>query len=570
MSADSLQTMESVQSFLDHGGYVWNVGEIRLSDEQQQQAMTEAGADITLEFPVDELPLWNPADWGAYGVDVRVFQPSAEPRAGMGITRGLMFWYDGEQAEGRADINALLSNAWQAKEEDWSKLSRDGVTLALQPDQAEAYSLTIEAQESEVLLLPSRASDISMLAATGQRQLLDLALASREIDPTQDRASWIRDAVVTSEDWLSSATLEATAGNTVLSPPSGFPGSFDWSTSERYSTDPESGDPDHVLLGSFGRLSQMFSSPDFEQYPPFYRDQLIRALTATAVKDGQDEASRLWVNLGSISRPEDLSTEQMTARLSALLDAPWVNPVSLRSILDGGDFGQAYGSVPELPTSDTTTVATALDPVSRAVKLALAVIGSEPSNAGEIAALEQAALAPTTFGMSLEQRQELADSSKEAIMTKYDVVEIVPSQSVNIMGPSAPFPVTVTNKGSSPIDLQIGIVPSNQLIRADEWVPVTVPAGSTSTINVPVRAVGSGSVSVIIEARTDEGTVLASSPAVSVRSRPGVGDAITWVVGTGLGALFLLGLIRTIHRGRRGGVGPTSSPTPTTQSEVTE
>lgn len=574
MSADSLKSMDSVDAFLSNGGYVWNVGEIRLTDEQQQQAATEAGVEVTLEFSVDELPLWNPDDWGPYGLDVRVLQPAAGPRSGIGIARGLMLWYS-EAAQGQAGLNALISDAWQVKEDEWPRLSRDGVTLGLLPDQALTLSKT--SGSGEVLVLPSRGADISMLASTAEEPLLDLALSSRSAATAPADASWVQDAILAYEPWFSTATLNVAAGDTVLSPPQGVPGALEWSTSEKYLVDQQTGAPlaadssgGQMVLGSFGRLSQILSDPELDQYPPQYRDQLLRASTAIATRLSEEDTPRFWINLDSLSGAEQLTAEQLSSRLSALFDVPWINGISLRETLDGDTFGQPYGTVPTGPQTDPTEIRAVLDPVSRATRLALAVIGDKQSDTSEFTALSHAALAPAAAGMSLAERTKIASDTEKAIMEAYNVIEIVPSQSVNIMGPNAAFPVTISNNGKSPIDLEVGLLPSNHLIQASEWVPTTVPAGSTTSVNVPVRAVGSGSVSVIIEAKTADGTLLASSPAVSVRSRPGMGDAITWVVGVGLGALFVLGLVRTIHKGRRAAVATPPADNPGNQNEVAQ
>ncbi|WRS30822.1 DUF6049 family protein [Actinomycetaceae bacterium MB13-C1-2] len=575
MSADALKSMDSVESFLEHGGYVWNVGEIRLSDEQQRQAATEAGVDVTLEFSVDELPLWNPDDWGPYGLDIRVLQPTGGPRSGIGIARGLMLWYD-KTAQGQTHLNALVSDAWQAKEGEWPKLSREGVTLGLQPDQAVTFSKN-SGSSGEVLVLPSRAADISMLAATGETPLLDLALGSRTSAKVPEGASWVQNAVLTYEPWLAMSSLNTAAGGPVLSPPKGIPGEPRWSPSEKYSIDPQTGsalaesaEGSSVVLGSFGELSQIFSDPELDQYPPQHREQLLRASTAIAAKLSEDESPRLWVNVEAFSGQERLTLEQSESRLSALFDVPWIKGISLRETLDGEDFGEPSGTIPVAPQADPAEITHLLDPVSKATRLALAVIGDESGETSELTALAHAALAPATVGMSLEERTKVATDTERAIMEVYNVVEIVPSQSVNIMGPNADFPVTISNKGKSPIALEVGLLPSNHLIQASEWVKTTVPANSTTSVNVPVRAVGSGSVSVILEAKTADGTLLASSPAVSVRSRPGMGDAITWVVGSGLAALFVLGLVRTFQKGRRGGVGLPAAENPGDKNEVAQ
>lgn len=544
MEANSLKSTEDVDDFLSEGGHVWNVGDASLTDEQYQAARTASGVDITLEFPIEDIPIWNPDDWGPYGFEARVIQGNSSAGLDVITARGILLYYP-DGTDTKVQLNALLTAPWQGGSKSLEALSRPGLTMALSPEVAVPYSAT---NKGEVLVLPLRTADISLLAGTGQPALLETALRSRASAVAPIGANWIQDAVLATDDWFSTADFQAAGGQTVLSGPSGIQGTADVSAGEKHTVDPATGNPSASgtpFVGSYGALAKAFWDPSLDDYPPIYRQQLLRSYTALGAKLNKDNGGKIWANLGLIND----ETARLPERLDALFDVPWIEPSTLKQVIDGPDFGEASASVPTVPSSDTSPVGAVLSPLDHATALALGVIGNDKR---ELRTLAQIALPATAMGVDGDERVRLATAATAAIRGDYDVIGIIPSQSVNITGPKAPFPVSITNGGTRPVQLQVGIVPDSSLVQPEEWVDVKVPPNSTANVTVPVRAVGSGNVNVVIEARSSNGTVLASTPPVLVRSFPALGDTITWVVGSILGVLFAFGLVRTIRKGRRG------------------
>lgn len=575
MSANSIPSYDWVQDFLENGGYVWDVSKQPLTEDQQQLASTAAGTDLDLSFDVKDSPLWNPQDWGPYGIEVRVLGAVANQQSGLAYARTLLPWY-GEEAEGSANLNLLASQAADETGPEWPGLARPGVTVGLTPPQAlaaadrpaEPGNGTDEgtgAQSGpaavpvrpEVLVLPLEAADMSLLAATDQSLLYDFAQQSRvdqRLDSTAGRLDLVQDAVLATQDWFSLAVLALADSSVVLAPPQGLSSSAGPAAYKLRVALPADGDDSAgsaTVLDSWGELSALITEPLGDTENAFLRQQQIRALTALGARQGEDQY--LWANLG-----HELDPTEARERIAAALDAPWITPSSLRQTLDAPSIESASTTVQQLPAGDVAGARSALDPVTKAAQLALAVIDSsgaeQESSTGnaEMSGLLRESLAPAGMGLSVKQAAERARASVANLMDLYDVIDVAPTRTVNVLSSAADFPVTLANKGNRAMDVLVGLDVADQRLRADQWVEVTVPAGSTATANVPIHAVGSGNVGVVITAKAPDGLILDQSDEVLVRVHPGLGDAVTWVVGSALAALFVLGLFRTLRRGRRG------------------
>jgi hypothetical protein len=147
-------------------------------------------------------------------------------------------------------------------------------------------------------------------------------------------------------------------------------------------------------------------------------------------------------------------------------------------------------------------------------------------------------------------------------------VSVQPAGVVNLISSSGGLPVQVENGLGQPVTIQVGLRPGDARLVAEHSITVTVQPGGQALVQVPVHAVQSGALDVTVVLQTLDGAVVDDSTHFTVRVRAeweGVGTAVA----AGLLALALvLGLVRTIRRGRaarqarsRPGSGPdTLSP----------
>ncbi|MDN5587446.1 MAG: DUF6049 family protein, partial [Brevibacterium sp.] len=80
---------------------------------------------------------------------------------------------------------------------------------------------------------------------------------------------------------------------------------------------------------------------------------------------------------------------------------------------------------------------------------------------------------------------------------------------------------------------------------------VVVPAQETMRVDVPVEGIANADVPTTIEMIAADDFVLPKSETLLVRVRADWENIGTAIVGLGLAAVFVIGLIKTVSRGRR-------------------
>ncbi|RAE29241.1 hypothetical protein DN540_42840, partial [Burkholderia multivorans] len=87
--------------------------------------------------------------------------------------------------------------------------------------------------------------------------------------------------------------------------------------------------------------------------------------------------------------------------------------------------------------------------------------------------------------------------------------------------------------------------------RAQTTEPVAVPPAETMRVDVPVEGLANADVPTTIEMVTADGVVLPRDASLLVRVRADWENIGTAVVGLALAAVFVIGLVKSVSRGRR-------------------
>src|SRR5665811_775737 len=90
---------------------------------------------------------------------------------------------------------------------------------------------------------------------------------------------------------------------------------------------------------------------------------------------------------------------------------------------------------------------------------------------------------------------------------------------LTLVSSSGGLPVRVTNTLNQEARIAVGLRPADGRLVADDVVPVTIPADGEVLVQIPVRAVQSGDVTVTVELRTADGALLDDSTQFQVRVR---------------------------------------------------
>lgn len=549
--ADPFTSEKEIDEFLQSGrDDGWISGEAVLPEKVVSAAATKAGANYSLTLEADELPMWNEDAWGPYGVTVRLFGLQSSAETGISPkTTSLLLWFP-PGSKGDTEANVLLHDESQTFTIDkWTSLVRPGTTLALTPTELPLLAEDPASRDAEVAILPLENADLSLLAATGQQELYDLAAQSRfSLENVSREASavrsitTVRNVVVATDPWFGLQTLDFAGADTVLSPAQGLPELFrgPLTPSAKYLLD------DKVVLDSWGAgVTALLEDADTPAQE-FAAAQKIRALSAVVTQEDSETPRDLWLNVPLTSAPENLAE-----RLDALFEVPWMAPITLQEVLLS-----PASQIPRRPVVDTDTEAVAvareqLSAVTNAYLRAHDVADASVDPSATLDPLVPAILSTAASRLTPQERGVRADEVVAQLEEINNVISIAPTSTITVVGRASSFPVTVTNSGDFKLKVQVLLNPSDPRLQPKDAVKAEIPANGNVTVQIPMTAVGTGDVEVFATAQTLEGADLATSEGIKVQVRADWEDAATWIFGSVLAAMFVLGLFRTLRKGRR-------------------
>ncbi|AMB59860.1 DUF6049 family protein [Microterricola viridarii] len=273
---------------------------------------------------------------------------------------------------------------------------------------------------------------------------------------------------------------------------------------------------------------------------------MARATAAVAVAAGESPARPL---LAVLPREFASNAGFVNATLTALEQMPVASVAPLSAVMAAPASDVTLSEAAESPER-LAAISALLDRETALTGFSTAVTDprtiTEPERTNLLALLGVNWLADTTAWH--------AAVSDDLLRTReiLDSVSVVQSPSVLVVGGSAQFPVTVQNTFTQPVTLRVNLLPSNGRLVVDESAEVTINAGSSSTVLVPVNAhVGNGPVNVTVTLSTATGVQLGSSVTIPVNVQAdweGLGAAL---LGGAILLFFGFGIFRNIRRRRR-------------------
>ncbi|GAA2239777.1 hypothetical protein GCM10010401_10380 [Rarobacter faecitabidus] len=128
--------------------------------------------------------------------------------------------------------------------------------------------------------------------------------------------------------------------------------------------------------------------------------------------------------------------------------------------------------------------------------------------------------------------------------------DVIIGSDVNLISASGLLPVTLANRLDQDVTVNVSLVPDQARLIAEPVTGVRVPAGSQTSVDIPVRAVGSGDVHVEVRLVSSAHRVVATPASFEVRVRADWESRGTILVGGLLALALIAGIFRTIRRGR--------------------
>lgn len=286
--------------------------------------------------------------------------------------------------------------------------------------------------------------------------------------------------------------------------------------------------------------------------------QLLRADSAVQVRQAPSMGRDVVV---AVSREEASSeaVDVLDTRLSALLSTTWTQPQRLGSLVGSARQDETNGDQAQREPLDAFVSAggevTAEDLVAarsaEADVATLATVLSDPQavtgdGSDVVAAAVSAAWRADSAGRSA---YTAAVSGLRAAVAAS--LSPVPTSTINVIAESASMPVRVVSSLDQEVTVRVHLVPSSTRLQVAQDVEVTVPAQGEATVGVPITAVGSGEVTVSIDLLAADGTRVGTPVSILTRVHADWESMGTRVVAVLLALVLVVGIVRTVRRGRR-------------------
>ena len=277
--------------------------------------------------------------------------------------------------------------------------------------------------------------------------------------------------------------------------------------------------------------------------------QDLLAELAVITRERPNEIRRLLVTVPRDWQPDGAVLD---AQLTALSSAPWVRPQSVSTLIGSPESEVERGTLPAHAALAAEISASRVDALRVAVTGRADLATMVPDPAGLIGDLAQELLTPLSVAWRADP------TGRDAVITRVQTrtealrgaVTVDPGTVVNLISTTAGLPVRLRNRLDQPATVSVSLQSSNGRLRADAPVKVTIPAHGQQTALIPVHAIQSADLNVGVEVRTPDGVLVDAQTSLPVRVRAeweGIGTA---VIAGFLALGVVIGLIRTIRRGR--------------------
>lgn len=271
-------------------------------------------------------------------------------------------------------------------------------------------------------------------------------------------------------------------------------------------------------------------------------EQALAAITAIITRERPASSRTIF----AAAQRGTVINERLTGRTKALFSPRWVSAMSFSEIAasEPTDVDRQTVGTGVLATDTETAISamasslTMLTPLANATDDADAVYASVTP---QILPALSAQLTPS-------EQLDAATAVTSQVTTMLSAVTVEPSSAVNLINKSANFPVLVRNNLPWPVRVDVTLVPDDPRLRATPAQSQTLAPQGATTVEVPVGAIGSGDIEVTYKVTTPDGVVLDDSQTVTVRMRAGWEDAITAVIASLFGLLFLAGITRSLRK----------------------
>ncbi|WP_025779587.1 DUF6049 family protein [Brevibacterium sp. VCM10] len=402
------------------------------------------------------------------------------------------------------------------------------------------------AQKHTVVALPYGDPDLSALRGTKIDRLSTFAQKQRTIvtDVFPDARTDIAWPVAGSATKNGLRALKKSGNSTAIISDAQQPsitGIHDDAHSQTTITDDGESTIDTLISDS--KLTDMSAEVIAEDNPAGLLSELV-AESAVIQSEAPYRSRSLFVPL-----PRAAASANWEQTVEELSSAPWIAPTGVDEILDSDSEERGMlrtdSDAPHIRKKAVKSLAE-----TRANQEDFNSVFSDRDSAD--IRLDRELLTCTSAAWTLGRNANIcADQAREQSEKLMDSLRLRKGSSVLLVtGEKTTIPVTIVNDSPAEATLRIRMKPKTPQLRAQETETVKVPAAETMRVDVPVEGLANADVPTTIEMVTADEVVLPEQESLMVRVRADWENIGTAVIGLGLAVVFVIGLIKTISRGR--------------------
>lgn len=487
------------------------------------------------------------------------------------------------------DNASLYASGSSRISEMLSSLAIPGVTVALDPgllsstDTATAARAFAATNATELLLTPWADADVQNLVATGATDVLTQAYAATNAaaraaqlpvtsttalltpDADQSTVSALASQGVTG--FIVSGESVAPTGYRFYTPTARFDAELTSETTATIAALATDSTASSALAGVLVDDGETAATSDESmQLSALDSRQTVLALSAVTYRERPNDsratllaADREGVlsygttSLAEASSDAALTITHLSDTISALMSAPWVTPATATDLLATDPGTEERSPLAEQTDSEPALTAGQISEITESNQSISLVAGlsSNPYAVTDPAQAVTSQLYATAWRGNAQARASKIQALADTASFFTSSLQVMPSSTIRVVSEETELPVHVTNTLPFDVGVTLKLESRDVRLQAQKVVAVTIPAGSSARVMVPVTAKGSGNIKIEAEILTPSGTQIGAAQSIEIRVRADWENIGTLSVAILMALVLLFGIVRSLRKGRR-------------------
>jgi len=294
-------------------------------------------------------------------------------------------------------------------------------------------------------------------------------------------------------------------------------------------------------------LDELLAHPGTDN-PISARQRFVAELAMIA----RERPSQLRNVLIALDRTWDPNPVVAAAQLEVIPSLPWLTTSDVAGLADSTIESAQSFAVPEAPSAAPLLDPTIFAELRTSVRKVedLSSIAEDPAALVAPFRTAMRALTSTSWRSDVAGQRVAIGNLRSATKDALGAITVAAGSDINMISTGSEVPITVENNLNQDVSVKVRLRANDPRLQSKDTDTLTIPAGGSQSIRVPVTAVGSGNVVVSVDIYDAEGNFATTAGEFNVRVRADWENVGTGIVATLLVLLLGGGIWRTVKRGR--------------------